>query len=176
MTNNQISIMLSLMNREELQEVKEDVDELLKKQLTAERESLIRKDVCPYCSSEHIKKNGTSKQTGQRYYCHDCKKSFSSAYGTFTFHCKVSDEKWRRFIDLEIAKLPLKEEAYFLDLSITTCYFMRHKLYRAVQILHLNEKLEKKTQLDSSYFKINLKGTRPQNMPTMSKKRGGTSC
>ena len=53
---------------------------------------------------------------------------------------------------------------------------MRHKLYRAVQSLHLNEKLEKKTQLDSSYFKISLKGTRPQNMPRMSKKRGGTSA
>ena len=173
---NQIKLMLSMMSQTELQELKEDVETLLDTQLIRERENIIETEMCPHCSSVHIKKNGTTVTVGQRYYCNDCHKSFSAATKSFTFHSKVSDEQWKQFIDYEIAKLPLREEAYFLGLSITTCYFMRHKLYRAVRSLHLNDKLEKTAQLDASYFKINLKGTKPQNMPRASKKRGGSSA
>ena len=172
----QINIMLTMMNIDEPKQLKEDVQKLLNKQLILERESLNKTEVCPYCGSFHIKKNGTSNTVGQRYYCKQCHKSFSKATKSFTFRSKVSDEKRKSFIDYEIARLPLREEAYFLDLSITTCCFMRHKLYRAVESLHLNEKLEKMTQLDSSYFRINLKGTKPENMPGISKKRGKTSA
>lgn len=42
---------------------------------------------------------------------------------------------------------------------------MRHKLYKAIEKLKLNDKLEKSAQLDSAYFKINLKGIKPENMP-----------
>jgi transposase-like protein len=128
------------------------------------------------CGSIHIKKNGISDRVGQRYYCKECHKSFSAATKAFSFHSKVSDRQWIQFIDYEIAKLPLREESYFLGLSITTCYFMRHKLYRAVSDLQLKEKMEKTTQLDSSYFKLNLKGTKPHNMTRISKKRGGGSA
>ena len=173
---NQIQLMLSMMSKPELQELKDDVEELLRVQLIQERERFSKIETCPNCGSIHIKKNGTTAKIGQRYYCNDCHKSFSTATSSFTFHSRVSDEQWKKFIDYEIAKLPLREEAYFLDLSVTTCYFMRHKLYRAVESLHLNDKLEKTAQLDSSYFKINLKGTKPHNMPRISKKRGGTSA
>lgn len=173
---NQIQLMLSMMSKDELHQLKEDVESLLNAQLIQERERFSEMDICPHCGSIHIKKNGSSDKVGQRYYCNDCHKSFSAVTRSFTFHSKVSDSQWKKFIDYEISKLPLKEEAYYLDLSITTCYFMRHKLYRAVESLHLNEKLEKTAQLDASYFKINLKGTKPQNMPRMSKKRGGTSA
>lgn len=173
---NQIQLMISMMSKAELQELKEDVETLLNAQLIKEQERFSDVEICPHCGSIHIKKNGSSSAVGQRYYCNDCQKSFSTVTKKFTFHSKVSDELWKKFIDYEISKLPLKEEAYYLDLSITTCYFMRHKLYRAVESLHLNEKLEKTAQLDASYFKINLKGTKPDNMPRISKKRGGGSA
>ena len=173
---NQIQLMMSMMSKDELHQLKEDVETLLSAQLIKERERLDEIDICPNCGSVHIKKNGSSENAGQRYYCNDCHKSFSAVTNSFTFHSKVSDDQWKKFIDYEIAKLPLREEAYFLGISITTCYFMRHKLYRAVESLCLNENLEKTAQLDASYFKINLKGTKPHNMPRVSKKRGGSSA
>ena len=173
---NQIQSMLSMMSNSELQELKEDVENLLSAQLIREREKISEVEVCPHCGSGNIKKNGSSETLGQRYYCNDCHRSFSKATRSFSYHSKVNDEQWKKFIDYEIAKMPLREESYFLDLSITTCYFMRHKLYRAVESLNLNDKLEKTAQLDSSYFKINLKGTKPEKMPRISKKRGGSSA
>ena len=115
---NQIQLMLSMMSKPELQELKDDVEELLRVQLIQERERFSKIETCPNCGSIHIKKNGTTAKIGQRYYCNDCHKSFSTATSSFTFHSRVSDEQWKKFIDYEIAKLPLREEAYFLDLSV----------------------------------------------------------
>ena len=172
---NEINSMIKVMTKSELQQLKSEVENLIESEMIKERESFSTIEVCPHCGSEHIKKNGkcTSRQ---RYYCNECHKSFSETTNTFIFHSKVTEQQWISFIDYEIAKLPLREEAHFLDLSVTTCYFMRHKLYQAVEKLHLNEKLENKTELDSAYFKINLKGTKRENMPRYSKKRGNTAA
>lgn len=172
---NQINTLIKVMTKSELQQLKTEVESLLERETVNERESITTVEVCPFCGSEHIKKNGKSSSK-QRYYCNECHKSFSETTNTFIFHSKVTEQQWISFIDYEIARLPLREEAHFLDLSVTTCYFMRHKLYQAVDKLQLNEKLENKTELDSAYFKINLKGTKTENMPRYSKKRGNTSA
>ena len=171
----QVNSLIKVMTKSELQQLKSEVEKLIEKEIVKERESFTSIEVCPYCGSIHIKKNGKSSLR-QRYYCNNCHKSFSQTTNTFIFHSKVTEQQWIKFIDYEIAKLPLREEAHFLDLSVTTCYFMRHKLYQAVEKLHLNEKLENKTELDSAYFKINLKGTKPANMPRYSKTRGNTAA
>lgn len=131
---------------------------------------------CPYCGSSHIKKNGKDHLGNQRFYCHECHHSFSERTGTFLFHTHLSLDTWRRFIDYEVTGMSLKEEAYYLSLSITTCFYMRHKLYHAVMELRDGEILSESAQLDSMYLKINLKGTKPKNMPRISKKRGGSSA
>ena len=54
---------------------------------------------------------------------------------------------------------------------------MRHKLYSTCSIyLDTNTKFKGLTETDSSYTKINLKGTMPYKMPRISKKRGNTSA
>ena len=144
---NQINTLIKVMTKSELQQLKTEVESLLERETVNERESITTVEVCPFCGSEHIKKNGKSSSK-QRYYCNECHKSFSETTNTFIFHSKVTEQQWISFIDYEIARLPLREEAHFLDLSVTTCYFMRHKLYQAVDKLQLNEKLENKTELD----------------------------
>lgn len=52
---------------------------------------------------------------------------------------------------------------------------MRHKLYKACSKFIKEIKLEGTTEIDCSYTKINLKDTKPKNMPRKSKKRGDTS-
>ena len=78
-----------------------------------------------------------------------------------------------KFIDLEITGITLKEISYYLGLDVHTCFNMRHKLYSACS-LYLDNKTGfiGSTELDSSYTKINLKGTKRNKMPRISKKEG----
>ena len=130
---------------------------------------------CPHCGSVSIKKNGTYNGK-QRFICKNCHKSFSTTTDTFMFHNRVSKELWKQFIDYEMDGMTLKDESYHLKLSIHTCFRMRHKLYRAVSSIVENERVTGTVQLDASYTKINLKGTKPKNMPRYSKKRGNGSA
>ena len=50
--------------------------------------------------------------------------------------------------------------------------YMRHKLYHASSEIMGHQKLCGEVEIDIQYKNINLKGTRPQNMPRYSKKRG----
>lgn len=130
---------------------------------------------CPHCGSVSIKKNGTNNGT-QRFMCNDCHKTFSSTTDTFFFHNRIPKDLWLKFIDYEISGLPLREESHYLGLSIHTCFRMRHKLHRAVSEIVEKQKVTGMVQLDSNYQKINLKGTKPQNMPRFSKRRGNGSA
>ena len=131
--------------------------------------------VCPFCGSIHIKKNGFDKNNNQRYLCKDCRHSFSESTRTLFWHSRITKSEWLRFIDLEITSMSLREEAYYMGLSITTCFFMRHKLYSAAAREMAKEKMVGDTELDCSYYRINLKGTKTENMPRMSKHRGSKS-
>ena len=68
--------------------------------------------------------------------------------------------------------MPLEGEAQVLETSKTTCFYMRHKLYHAASEIMGHQKLSGEVEIDTQYKSINLKGTRPQNMPRYSKKRG----
>lgn len=129
---------------------------------------------CPHCGSVSIKKNGTNNGV-QRFICKDCNKTFSVNTNTFFFHNRIPEEKWLEFIDYEFSGLTLKEESYYLKFSVHTCFRMRHKLYEAVSSIVDQYKVEGEIQIDGNYQKINLKGTRPQNMPRYSKRRGNTT-
>ena len=68
--------------------------------------------------------------------------------------------------------MPLEGEAQILGTSKTNCFYMRHKLYHASSEIMGHQKLSGEVEIDTQYKSINLKGTRPQNMPRYSKKRG----
>lgn len=158
-------------------QIKKDLISFLQKSLTKDRITIVKGELCcPSCRSVHYKKNGHDGNGEQRYICCDCKKSFSDKTKSFFYHCRLPKEKWLQFIDLEITGMTLKEEAYYLGVSKTTCFFMRHKLYRCLALLYKKETLSGEVELDAAYFKINLKGTKPEKMPRYSKTRGNTSA
>lgn len=131
---------------------------------------------CPQCGSVHFVKNGKTNKGVQRYICRDCDKSFCDTSNTILYRSRSTEDIWLKFIDCEISGLSLKETAYYTNLSVTSCFYMRHKLYKAIRNLKMKETLSSKVELDSIYTKINLKGTKPSNMPRHSKKRGNTSA
>ena len=128
--------------------------------------------VCPNCGSLHTKKNGKDSTGQQRYICHDCNKSFVKSYGTLFFYSHFTQNEWIKFIDYELCGITLKDLAHLMNTSITTCFYMRHKLYKATSEIIQKQKLSEEIELDAEYLSINLKGTKPENMPRFSKRRG----
>ena len=63
-----------------------------------------------------------------------------------------------------------------MNTSITTCFYMRHKLYKTASQIIQEQKLSNEIEIDSQYLSINLKGTKLENMPRYSKKRGKQSA
>ena len=61
-----------------------------------------------------------------------------------------------------------------MNTSITTCFYMRHKLYKAASQIIQEQKLSDEIEIDSQYLSINLKGTKLENMPRYSKKKRKT--
>ena len=48
---------------------------------------------------------------------------------------------------------------------------MRHRLYSICHKYMETIKMKGQTEIDASYTKINLKGTKPKNMPRLNKKK-----
>ena len=87
-------------------------------------------------------------------------------------HSKISFNTWSAFIACELKGLSLEQDSVAIGLPVTTCFHMRHKLYKAISKVNDNVILHCFIKLDSAYTKINLKGTSPQNMSRSSKHRG----
>ncbi len=72
---------------------------------------------CPFCKSNKIKKNGTRKNTNytvQRFFCHDCKKSFPDNFG-FS-HMKNSPRAITTALQLYFSGESLRDTARSLQL------------------------------------------------------------
>lgn len=128
-------------------------------------------NMCPCCGSVHTCKNGTRANGVQKFICKDCKKSFSATTKTVLSSSKKPYEAWVKFIKCELNHLTLEESAEEVGISKTTAFHWRHKLFKALEHFIFQIKISKVIQLDAKYESINLKGTKPKNMPRISKKR-----
>lgn len=116
-------------------------------------------------------KNGKTKTGIQKYICSGCKHTTSETTGTITYYSKLSFNIWKNIIDNLLDGFSIRRIAEENNISIPTSFQLRHKVLLALNNLIKNIQLENSAQSDDKYFKINLKGTRPQNMPRFSKKR-----
>lgn len=129
---------------------------------------------CPNCGSVSIKRNGT-KEGRQRYFCKDCRKSFSDNNDSIVYKSKHTYEQWIQFINCELHDYTLKNAATLVNVSKTTAFSWRHKLYKAIAEVKKSIKLSGIIQIDGTFVPINLKGTKPKNMPRLSKKRSSSA-
>lgn len=129
---------------------------------------------CPNCGSISIKLNGT-KDGNQRYYCKDCHKSFSDNNNSIVYKSRHTYEQWIQFINCELYDYTLKDEASSIEINITTAFSWRHKLYEAISEVKKSIILSGIIQIDGTFVPINLKGTKPNNMPRISKKRSSSA-
>jgi hypothetical protein len=90
--------------------------------------------------------------------------------GEWRYSCPY--HTWLAFLGCELNHLTLEQEAVVIGRTVTTCFNMRHILYSAVSKKVMSIRLSGITELDATYTKINLKGTKAKNMPRISKERG----
>lgn len=130
---------------------------------------------CPHCGSHSFIKYGKDSKGNQRYRC-ECGKTFTETTGSAFHHMRVDEARLRLFLDLEFSGMTLHELSHHTKLSVTTCHSLRRRLQRACfDYVESSTRLSGTVQVDASYAKINMKGTRPGNMPRISKKRGNGS-
>ena len=127
---------------------------------------------CPHCGSVHFVKNGFNPHHKQKYRCKDCRSVFMATTGTMFTHSKTNFDTWSNFIAGELNSLTLEQQSVATGLSMTTCFNMRHKLHQAASRIQNETVLSGEVELDPTYTSINLKGTKPKNMPRLSKRRG----
>lgn len=127
---------------------------------------------CPHCGSVHFVKNGFNPHHKQKYRCKDCRSVFMATTGTMFTHSKTNFDTWSNFIAGELNSLTLEQQSVTTGLSMTTCFNMRHKLHQAASRIQNETVLSGEVELDPTYTSINLKGTKPKNMPRLSKRRG----
>ena len=150
----------------ELELISSYIYDLLKKKVRPEtvNHDNIEVNCCPRCGSVHILRNGTTLKGRQKYLCKDCKKAFVSTTGLLFSRSRISYGEWTSFIAGELNGLTLEALSVQIARSRTTCFNMRHKLYRAISEI-MDTRLSGLIELDPTYETINLKGTKTQNMP-----------
>lgn len=126
--------------------------------------------LCKKCGCK-LYKNGKTKAGIQKYICSGCKTTFSETTDTIIYHSKLPFEIWSNIIDNLLNGFSLRRIAEENNISLLTSFRLRHKILCALKQFIDNIKLSGEIQSDEKYFSINLKGTKPSNMPRYSKKR-----
>ena len=112
-----------------------------------------------------MSKNGHTKTGIQKYKCSRCSNTCCETTGTVVYHSKLSFEVWKNVIDNLIDGFSIRRIAEENNISVFTSFNLRHKVLNAIKEYIDNIKLQGAIQSDEKYFKINLKGTKPNNMP-----------
>lgn len=125
---------------------------------------------CYKCGCK-LYKNGKTKNGIQKYICSGCKKTLSQTTNTIICHSKLSFDIWSNIIDNLLNGFSLRRIAEENNISLLTSFRIRHKVLYSLKGFIENISLSGEIQSDEKYFSINLKGTKPKNMPRYSKKR-----
>ena len=131
------------------------------------------KKICEKCGSK-LYKNGKTKNGVQKYVCSCCKHTLSETTDTITCHSKLPFEVWKNIIDNLLNGFSIRRIAEENNISVLTSFRIRHKILYALKKFIDNISLSGEIQSDEKYFSINLKETKPENMPRYSKKRTST--
>lgn len=131
-----------------------------------ERENIF----CPKCGSYHIKKNGKYKDR-QLYKCKDCNNKFNDLTNTPFHHTRLNYKQIETAYECLVDKLSIRKSAKKIGVSTKTAFTLRFKLITCLKETKEKDNLTGEIELDEYYLPVNLKGTKPNNMPRISKPR-----
>lgn len=159
----------------DLKKIKIIVDALLDDKINSrvtnvEYQNLSKKIFCPVDKNHHIKKNG-HKNNIQRFICLDCNKSFSITNNSIISSSTLNYDTLMKVLKGLYDFKPLRDIAQEAQISTTSLFELQMKLYESLNSLN-DIKLSGVVQADEMYVNVNFKGTKPSNMPRISKKNG----
>lgn len=128
------------------------------------------KIVCPNCKKENIRKDGLYKGR-QKYECKECGKKFNSLTNTPFHHTHLNYKQIEVAYQCLVDKVSIRKTALKMGTSIWTAFVTRFKLISCLKPQREQTKLSGNIELDEYYLSINLKGTKEEDMPRISKKR-----
>lgn len=124
--------------------------------------------ICPKCHSSKVLKNKT--QQG-RYYCYNCKTTFSVLTDTIFENSRLSLPKWFMIIGLTLnAKkgISAKEIKRNVGLTYKSAWYCGMRV-RSAMIDHCNIELENIVEMDETYVGGKAKRKIPDNIPSINK-------
>jgi len=113
---------------------------------------------CPHCGSKAIRYGKVNGK--QRYLCanSDCHKTFGDFTKSILSGTHLPMQIWRKFAELTILGSSLKKIHLNLGISIKTAFYMRHKLFEAIQKADSVHPLTGSVEIDETYFRESFKG------------------
>lgn len=126
---------------------------------------------CFYCNSEHIIKNGKDAKGRQRYYCKNCKKTFSSITGSLLSYTKKNVYQWYTYIEALLNGETIENTADLVGICVQTSLVWRHKILSICKQLTDNDPVLSGTvYLDEKLSYVNNPGKKTNKQ--VIKKRG----
>ena len=152
---------------EKVRQVKvlDQINQMKQEEIQTKLEALSPVSACPSCNSNNFVKNG-SRYGLQRYYCKNCKTTFSVTTDTFMEGTTWTWEVWVKLVQMTVnnysldAMLDTLEKDYdLLGLNRKSVHLARHKLLYAMSLMP-KPTLTGIVQVDETFFRENQKGTR----------------
>ena len=126
---------------------------------------------CPHCNGNKVIKDGHTKMGVQTYKCKDCGKRFNDLTKTVFVRTRLTFEQLEIFLKCFQDKISLRKTAKRMGVNKKTVHLLRLKMTEALGDIRKNTKLVGDIESDETYESINLKGTKPKQMPRASKPR-----
>lgn len=159
----QITDLLSFLSPEE----REKVQKLLKDNSSIKLEDLIQiKEnqgiCCPECGlATTVVKNGKNEKGVQRFFCKQCKVSFTPLSYTFISNSKKTISDWIQYVHCMIEGYSIRKSAEYCNISIRTAFFWRHKILDVLRQKLSRIKLRNIVEADDTFFRESYKGNEP---------------
>ena len=125
---------------------------------------------CLHCRLTNINKNSKYNER-QNYICKDCNKKFNNLTHTIFHHTHITYKQIEIAIVCIINLFSIRKMSKKMKVSTKTAFTLRHKIMSCLKDIIKSIKLNGDIELDEYYLSINLKGTKTEDMPRMSKKK-----
>lgn len=158
---------------EMINKLKQALDIVKGRKQTISKTASFEKNVmlCPYCHETCIVKNGHTKDKVQTYKCKNCKKRFNDLTSTVFANCHLTYEQILIFLQCFKDKISIRKTAERVNANKNTIHLLRLKVLDSLKDTKKKIKLSGEVEADEIYRAINLKGTKPVDMPRFSKTR-----
>lgn len=176
----EVENIISRMTLPELKKLKDSIDVLIESKKCSRKTNLEYlekqepKFSCPNDKNHRVKRNG-HKNGAQRYWCHDCRESFTITNKKIIKSSTLNYKQLKILLQCMYDYKSLKETALEVGISETSIHELQIKIFEALDQIHNNINLKEEIQVDEKYIRTSFKGFKTENMPRPSRHDGHTN-